>query len=390
MATTGYNILTGPADLSTVFDSYVSGTQVAPTGYKLANGDDLSTRFAPYVSGTQAAPTGYKLENGDDLRSVFAPTPPPFPTVQSSVPGIGTYNCVSMNGSNCVFATRGEVPTGSPHSYLYWSNDFGATVTRSTIGGSVQKFFGCVAISGQNAIAMGSVGTASTPANFYLSTNAGVSYTVTSFSGQVAALAADEPYISIDGLNAIWGSYSTAPHYSSNAGASWTESTGGAIRVTSVIISGDNAYFGTYVIGGFYYSRNRGQNFTKNTTVTNVNRIILCGSNLYIVGNNNIYRSTDHGVTISIITKPSFTGFPSSITGFPGTNGHFLWFATDSGNVNYYTNNADSTGTVTWTTVSNGVSNASTCAANGTRMIAGSGYGTFGSGIYWGRNAYIT
>jgi hypothetical protein len=65
---------------------------------------------------------------------------PAFPTAQSSVSGIGTYNCVSVDGANCVFATQGELPAGSPHSYLYWSNDFGATLNKATINGLFKNF----------------------------------------------------------------------------------------------------------------------------------------------------------------------------------------------------------------------------------------------------------
>lgn len=319
-----------------------------------------------------------------------APPVPAFPTVQASVPGIGTYNYVSMDGPNCVFATRGEIPAGSPYSYLYWSNDFGATLIRATIGGSVQKFFGCVAISGQNVIAMGSVGTQNATPNYYLSTNAGQSYTVTSISPGVAAVGpVNEPYISMDGSNAIWASYYHAPRYSSNAGASWTASTGGTTFVSDVKIYGNNAYFGTYGANGFYYSTNKGQSFTKNATVTRGKCITKCGSNLYIAGSGNIYKSTNNGVTASIIMTQAL-GDPASITSFPGTNGHFVWFGIDGNSSNYYTNNADSSGTVTWTTVANGARTPNTSAANSTRMLAGSGYGEALAGIFWGRNAYIT
>jgi hypothetical protein len=71
MSATGYQIASG-ADLNTIFQTYVSGSQAAATGYQLSTGADLNTVFAPYVSGAQAAPTGYKISTGLDLSTIFS------------------------------------------------------------------------------------------------------------------------------------------------------------------------------------------------------------------------------------------------------------------------------------------------------------------------------
>ena len=134
MTTTGYKDLSGN-DLSTLFDIYVTGIQANPTGYQLITGDDLNTIFAKFVTGTPVAATGYKISTGADLSTVFAPLPPPipnFPTKQSSVLDIGKYVYANTDGTTCVFATQGSSPAGDTHSYLYWSDDFGATLNKAT------------------------------------------------------------------------------------------------------------------------------------------------------------------------------------------------------------------------------------------------------------------
>ena len=386
MATTGYKRLTGTADLSTLFDTYVSGTQANPTGYKLANGNDLSTRFAPYVSGTQVTATGYKLANGDDISTLFAPIIASFPTAQSSVPGIGNNVCVSMDGSNCVICCQGGAPAGDTYTFLYWSNDFGATLTKATIGGVInQKFFGCVAISGQNAIAMGRLTSAGTN-NFYLSSDYGKTYTMSATAGTGAGSGG---LIAMSGANAVWTAYQTNVYLSTNYGATWT-SKGLYGNNVEVKMYGNNVYISA-LNNGLQYSTNGGSTFTKSTLLTTCSCVTQCGTNLYIAGPNIIYKSTNNGATGSVVWNNSLIGnllgMGSSPNSNPTLTNDFLIIANDGGGTYggkfHYSNNAS--GTVpTFTQVAIDIRTPS-IYANTTRIIAG-GY----TGLNWGRNSYIT
>jgi len=372
MSTIGYIDSSG----NDFVNRFAAGSGGALTGYLDTSGNDLNTRFAPYVSGTTGTKTGYKDLSGNDLNGRFAPFPN-FPAQQSSVPGIGYPVCVNCDGTTCVMsALNAGYPSGDPYHYLYWSNDYCATLNKATIGGSVIKFYGCVAISGPNAIAMGYTSLNATK-TFYLSSDYGKTYTVTPTSGQTA----NGGCIAIDGSNAIFSGYGTGTYYSTNYGANWSSSSGVPSAIISVAIYGNYVYAGAYGNQGFCYSTNKGQNFSQTKTPGGVAIIATCvtkcGSNLYMIGQNTFYKSTDNGVTAVSLTSPS-TEQPQCLTSCPGTSGDFIWCAMETTSNNYYSNN----GGTSWTNVVNAVSR--TCFATSNRIIVGGS-----TSLYWGKNAYI-
>jgi hypothetical protein len=406
MATTGYRDASNN-DLSTIFDIYVSGTQANLTGYLDLSGNDLSTRFVPYVSGTQATATGYKLANGNDISNVFAPKPDPVPnfgTETTAFPGgAGNYQSVSMDGSNCVFSTQGGNAAGDARAYLYWSDNFGGTLNKATISGSEQQFWGCVAISGDNAVAMGKVGTTAATARFYLSTNRGKSYTVASTTGATASTLGGVK-IALSGTKSIWSAWDTPTYYSnlnfSNNTATWT-SVGVAGNNVDVSMFGTNAYSccssnTASLTNGFQYSTNSGATFTKNAnipTTVEPRNCIQVGTNIYVAG-----RVTATGATViykitggnpasaptNTFTSPGgSSGFIVALAGCPRISGDdFVMFWT-GGNGPYYSNNGGTSFVLASPTVNFYPQAAS---ANSTRIIMGSQ----NTGIFWGRNAYIT
>jgi hypothetical protein len=376
MTTTGYKILIGTADLSTIFAPYVSGAQTNPTGYKVANGDDLSTIFAPYISGRKANPTGYKLANGDDLSDAFLPNSPAFPAVQPSLPSFGDFLCVDLDGSNMVMcSTKGGRPLGNTYTYLYWSNDSGETLNIARINGDIVKFFGCAAISGANAVAMGRIEGGTN--NYYVSNDYGQTY-VTATGGAGSAQAADGVTIDISGAIALWTNNGLSLYRSNDYGNTWTNignsGSGGFIK-----IYGSDVYVCRGA--GLFYSTDSGLTYTKSTSsVGFVYGVVRCGSNLYVSSGTGMYKSTNNGMTLTSVTNPGGLSGLGGCAG-RGTNGDFLWVG-GGGGVNYYSNN----GGVTWTTVSGVVSAYMTVATTTNIVSVSSDNGTF----YYGRNAYIT
>ena len=393
MTTTGYKDLSGN-DLSTLFDTYVTGIQANPTGYQLITGADLNTRFAKFVTGTPVAATGYKISTGADLSTVFAP-PPNFPTKQSSVLNIGTFVYANTDGTTCVFATQGSSPAGDTHSYLYWSDDFGATLNKAKIGGSVVKFFGCVAIDGEHAIAMGRLTQAGTN-NFYLSSDAGKTYTVTTTSGQLASgRSGGYVDICINGTNAVWSGDGNLAYYSTNYGATWSQSTGSSANV-QMRMFGTNVLLSCF-FNGFYYSTNSGQTYTKNTNVVGaVGCATQIGINIYLgVANGQCMKLTGNAGTgmiqpgsIPTVTA-TLTGIPGgagpswviNIAGCPRSGGGDFLLIDDQGVGNQYSNDSGVNFQTTGVNL-----NSLTFIVTATRIISGSG----GSNLYWGKNAYIT
>ena len=360
-------------NLNSRFDPYVSGGIGALTGYLDSSGNDLNTRFAPYVSGTIGPRTGYLDSSGNDLNTRFAPLTiiPNFPTQQSTIIGFAYPVCANSDGPNCVIsALNPGYPTGSPYHYLYWSDNYGSTINKATIDGSVIKFYGCVAISGANAIAMGYTSSNATR-TFYLSSDYGKTYIVTSTSGQNATGSS----IAIDGAKAICSGNGT--FYSTNYGSTWTASTGGPTGGMSCVIYGNDAYCGTYA-SNLFYSRNGGQSFTASSIVGSC--VTKCGTTLYIGAYNNIYKSIDNGVTGTVLWNSTSIRRCLCIASCPGTSGDFVWFGNEDTSDNYYSNN----GGTNWTQII-GVGKPYTCVVTSTRIISGGN-----SGFFWGKNAYIT
>lgn len=383
MTTTGFKNSVG-VDIGTLFDPYVSGTQATATGYLDLLGNDLSTRFAPYVSGSQSATTGYTITSGSDLNTVFAPPAPAFPTLQSSVInisgiGIGNYTCVYLDGSNMVMCCQGALPAENTYTYLYWSDNYASTLNRATINGSsTNKFFGCVAISGANAVAMGRLTSASGTIVCYVSSDYGKTYVTA--SGSVSGTPGA---ITMSGAVALRWAYTEAVYRSTDYGNTWT-SLGGFGGVINAKIYGNNAYICSANFG-LYYSTNAGLTFTRSTSHTaQIYSVTMVGTTLYIGGYNVIYKSTNYGVNISTITSLVNPRTVTSITSCPATNGDFVWVGNEDTSTNYYSNNSG----ISWTTVTNGAAKPFLSWATATRMITGVGSATAG-GLYWGRNAYI-
>lgn len=242
----------------------------------------------------------------------------------------------------------------------------------------------------------GAVGTMSATANIYLSSDYGKSYRVTSVSSTIADVVS---IISMDGSNALYSNPATV-YYSSDYGVSWkisfNLSTGLQMGPASCVkIYGNDAYCGRYNNSGFFYSIDKGKTFTKNADVVSGIYLTKCGSTLYIAGSYVVYKSIDNGVTATAIISTTSIRKVICIASYPGIYGDFIWFGNEDTAINYYSNNADSSGTVSWTTVpTNGVFKPGTCviSANGRRMIGASSYGTppAGTGLWWGKNVYMT
>ncbi len=359
---------------------FVAGSGGVLTGYKDLSGNDLNTRFAPYVSGAIGSLTGYKDLSGNDLNGRFAPyIVSSFPTAQSSVPNIGNVVCVDMDGVNCVVSTQGGSPVGDTYTYLYWSDNSGETLNRATINGvSNQKFWGCVAISGPNAIAMGRLTSTGTN-TFFLSSNYGKTYSAgTGVTG--AGSVNDKVYINILGNNAVWGSFdfSRPVYYSTTSGSTWTASNL-TTYVQNIGMYGNNVYICTGS-NGFYYSINGGQSFTKNANVIGIiSAVTQVGTNIYIGSNGKIYKllSSDLGAAPS--TPFTFTGEVSAISSCnTSTGGDFIIIGTNSSH--HYSNNGGTLQAFTR------INNMYKMVANNSRIIMGHN----ATNLYWGKNNFIT
>jgi hypothetical protein len=366
-------------DLSDLFAPYVTGTIGAQTGYKDLAGNDLNTLFAPYTSGATVRTTRYLDLSRNDLNTRFAPFPS-FPTVQSSVPNMGGNVCVDMDGVNCVVSTTmGGSPAGDTYTFLYWSNNACVTLNKATINGNAnQKFWGCVAISGPNAIAMGRL-TSSGTNTFFLSNDYGKTYTST--SGQVAGQGY-RVFINISGSIAVWGNSDGGPvYYSTNAGLTWATSNLNTY-VNAIAIYGNNVYVCS-ATDKFWYSTNGGQSFTRNINYpsSTANAVVQIGTNIYIGSVQYIYKLTTANLsaTPSIAFTVGANIYSIAISGCKtSTGGDFLIIGTDTTS-NFYSNNGGTLQGFLKT------SNMYKIVATNSRIVYGGG-----SNIYWGKNAYVT
>ena len=285
----------------------------------------------------------------------------------------------------------------NPTAYLYWSNDFGATLNQSTINGSVVNFYGCVAISGQYAVALGKAVDLTSTANFYFSSNYGRSYVVSTTADQFVN-SAPGIKIAISGTKAIWSSSETPAYYSNidftNNEATCTQVVANGVNV-DVSMFGSNAYVccnnNTSSADGFQYSTNFGATFTKNTNILyNVTNCRQVGSNIYVgvynEGTAIIYKLTGGPGSnpTSVFTSPGgAVGFITSLACCPRASNDFVIFYTDS-NGPYYSNNGGTNFVLA--SPSQGNIYPQIMYANLTRILMGGQNG----GIWWGKNSYIT
>ena len=99
---------------------------------------------------------------------------------------------------------------------------------------------------------------------------------------------------------------------------------------------------------------------------------------MYIGGAGKIYKSTDNGVSGTVVTTN--IGRVLCIASCPGTNGDFVWAGQEDSNHNIYSNNGGST----WTAFI-GAPKENSCVVTPTRIIAGGAWYDF----IWGKNVYI-
>ena len=378
------------ADLDSVFELRQANDPSAnPTKLYYPLGLDLCLRYKMWSGGAKSALTKYNVIKTDgtfqDLNQIFEPVTPTFPTTQSSIPPLfGNYVCVDLDGSNMVMCAQGGVPTGDPHSYLYWSNNSGQTLNISKINGASDvKFFGCVAISGSKAVAMGRLTQTGTTNTFYLSSDYGQTY-VSATGGATGVGAASTPYITMSGAIALWTAFNQSTYRSTDYGNTWTN-IGFYGRGAPIKIYGTDAYI---CRGGdsFWYSTNSGLTFTRTTTATvPIRSVTKSGANLYVFGDNVIYKSIDNGITLTAIYSSALIrgiGCITSCLRSNDSNGDFVWFGNFDTNLNYYSND----GGINWTATS-GAARPYTCIATPTRIVVGS-YNN--GGFYYGKNTYIT
>jgi len=303
-----------------------------------------------------------------------------FPTTQSTIPNFGNYVCVNLDGSNMVMCSQGGSPAGDPYTFLYWSDNFGETLTKATIDGVInQKFFGCVAISGANAIAMGRKTSGGTN-NFYLSSDYGKTYSIASGAGTGSGI---NSLITMSGANAAYTAYQQEVYVSTNYGATWT-SRGYALNNTDLKMYGNYLYLcALSPSGGLFYSTNLGVTFTKSSTNVFTNCITQIGTTLYVGGTNVIYKSTNNGVSLTAIFTSTSIGTTMAIASCSGTSNDFIIVSNDGSGIAGGKFNYSNDGGSTFQQVTFDL-RAWTLHATPTRIVAGNF-----ANLYWGVNRYI-
>jgi hypothetical protein len=183
MTNTGYKVLGGGADFSTLFEPLYSTPISYNTNYKTAVNDDLTDIFQPFVNGgSQVTVTGYKDISGNDLNTTFMKKRTDyiaFPTTTSSP----SYYLDQVQGS-CIWGQYAIMvwngfqsgSNGGLTSGFYYSSNFGASFTKSTTAGTTAKLGRYCAIWRNYAFASSDV-------DLWRSTNYGVTWTIVGSGG---------------------------------------------------------------------------------------------------------------------------------------------------------------------------------------------------------------
>lgn len=137
---------TGPGagvDLDDVFDLYVQGDKVAPTGFT-NDGVDLRERYAPLQSGSQAALTGFRIATGADFNTLWA------------AKGTAVYR-LPFHGTNFIVADQAKTNQGQVQASIGFT--LAANGTYRVFSGTLQ--------SGSSDLATGTWNTFGEPAGAF-------------------------------------------------------------------------------------------------------------------------------------------------------------------------------------------------------------------------------
>lgn len=212
----------------------------------------------------------------------------------------------SVDGNNVVVV--GSTQASGTLAVVLTSSNLG----RSFVRGAQNLLFTKVAISGNRVIAIGKL-TSTGPIKYWLSSNYGVTFTVSPTTTS-PAIGDARGRISMSGANAVRGDYFGNIVYSSNYGQDWSL---GIITATGtsngswgdVVISGTRAIACQYLgrpQSGMYYSSNSGQTWTKSTSAAaNKDGFTNCAmfgqyavaTTFYYGDYQGIIYSSDYGVT---------------------------------------------------------------------------------------------
>ena len=212
-----------------------------------------------------------------------------------------TYNMLSISGQYAIASGTG---TG-----VWYSSNGGQTWTKSATANILSTgYYSLGMLSGQNGlVALGSNGTTSTNNNqrFFRTSDGGATWTnVTQGDGSDRTIAG----LFISGSNGLYASIAANNiYYSTNAGSSWTVSTGPTGAFDRLHMSGSYALAacsasGTNKVAGVHYSSNGGQSWTKSASINLVfvTKLQIDSSGIGLVTpstGSTLYRSSDGGVT---------------------------------------------------------------------------------------------
>ncbi len=266
---------------------------------------------------------------------------------------------ITATGSNVFVGTSGDGMFRSTNSGLSWS---------PANSGLVGLEFPAFAISGSNLYA-GSEGE-----GVFLSTNNGASWSalapLTNQFVFALAVSGADLYAGVDGGGVF---------RSTNNGASWTNSTSGMTntRITSLVISGNNLFAGTFGGAGVYLSANNGTSWVAaGNGLTNTDVQILsitpslpgyifagtANGAFYSTNNGSSWSGINNGLTDTYVHTFAFSG----TTIFAGTDMEGVFRSTNLG--------------ANWTALNQGLTNTTVWVLNvsGSNLFAG----TNGSGVF--------
>lgn len=197
----------------------------------------------------------------------------------------------------------------------------------------------------------------------YFSTNNGASWTQTSLNNRsIYSLAANENNI-FAGAGGTYGVY-----LSTDNGASWTQtSLNGYVK--AIAINGNNIFAGDYNSTGVYLSTNNGTSWTQTSLNNRIINALAVSGNYIFAGTNThgVYVSTDNGGNW---TQTSLNGATRSLA----MNGNYI-FAGNQVPTAVYVSTDNGT---SWTQTSLNYRNILSLAAIGNSVFAGTGnYGVY-------------